>query len=80
MKRTTILFLSLLAVLACSRQAGTTTGSTPEVEARVDKLLSQMSLQEKIGQMNQISAGGDVAQYADALRAGQIGSILNEVV
>ena len=79
MKRTTILFLSLLAVLACSRQAGTTTGSTPEVEARVDKLLSQMSLQEKIGQMNQISAGGDVAQYAEALRAGQIGSILNEV-
>ena len=66
-------------MLACSRQAGTTTGSTPEVEARVDKLLSQMSLQEKIGQMNQISAGGDVAQYADALRAGQIGSILNEV-
>jgi len=79
MKRTKILFLSLLAVLACSRQAGTTTGSTSEVEARVDKLLSQMTLQEKIGQMNQISAGGDVAQYADALRAGQIGSILNEV-
>ena len=79
MKRTKILFLSLMAVLACSRQAGTTTGSTPEVEARVDKLLSQMSLQEKIGQMNQISAGGDVAQYAEALRAGQIGSILNEV-
>ena len=79
MKRTKILFLSLMAVLACSRQAGTTTGSTPEVEARVDKLLSQMTLQEKIGQMNQISAGGDVAQYADALRAGQIGSILNEV-
>ncbi len=79
MKRTKILFLSLLAVLACSRQAGTTTGSTPEVEARVDKLLSQMTLQEKIGQMNQISAGGDVAQYAEALRAGQIGSILNEV-
>ena len=79
MKRTKILFLSLMAVLACSRQAGTTTGSTPEVEARVDKLLSQMTLQEKIGQMNQISAGGDVAQYAEALRAGQIGSILNEV-
>ena len=79
MKRTKILFLSLMAVLACSRQAGTTTGSTPEVEARVDKLLSQMTLQEKIGQMNQISVGGDVAQYADALRAGQIGSILNEV-
>ena len=79
MKYAKILFLSLWAVLACSRQAGTTVGSTPEVEARVDKLLSRMTLQEKIGQMNQISAGGDVAQYAEALCAGQIGSILNEV-
>ncbi|MBQ6761143.1 MAG: glycoside hydrolase family 3 C-terminal domain-containing protein, partial [Bacteroidales bacterium] len=32
-----------------------------------------------IGQMNQVSAGGEVANYADALRKGQIGSILNEV-
>ena len=79
MKCAKILFLSLMAVLACSRQAGTTVGSTPEVEARVDKLLSRMTLQEKIGQMNQVSAGGDVAQYAEALRSGQIGSILNEV-
>jgi beta-glucosidase len=38
-----------------------------------------MTLAEKIGQMNQVSAGGDVANYADALRKGQIGSILNEV-
>ena len=38
-----------------------------------------MTLAEKIGQMNQVSAGGDVSNYADALRKGQIGSILNEV-
>jgi len=79
MKCTKLLLLSLMAVLACSRQAGTTVGSSPEVEARVDKLLGQMTLQEKIGQMNQVSAGGEVSNYADALRKGQIGSILNEV-
>ena len=38
-----------------------------------------MTLSEKIGQMNQISAGGDPANYAEAVRGGQIGSILNEV-
>ena len=79
MKCTKILLLSLMAVLACSRQAGTTVGSSPEVEARVDKLLGQMTLQEKIGQMNQVSVGGEVANYAESLRKGQIGSILNEV-
>ena len=79
MKCTKIVWLSLWVVLACSRQTGTSVGSCPEVEARVDRLLSQMTLAEKIGQMNQVSAGGDVAHYADALRKGQVGSILNEV-
>ncbi|MEE3407355.1 MAG: glycoside hydrolase family 3 N-terminal domain-containing protein, partial [Candidatus Cryptobacteroides sp.] len=35
-------------------------------------------LQEKIGQMNQISAGGSVEPFAEAVRNGQVGSILNE--
>jgi beta-glucosidase len=50
-----------------------------DVDKRVDALLGKMTLQEKIGQMNQISAGGDVSNYAGAIREGQIGSILNEV-
>ena len=49
------------------------------MEARVNKLLSKMTLSEKIGQMNQISAGGAVTDYAEAVRSGQVGSILNEV-
>ena len=81
MKSIRNLYLSALVLLlfSCSGQQGTTVGSTPEVEKRVEKLLSQMTLAEKIGQMNQVSAGGDVSNYADALRKGQIGSILNEV-
>ena len=78
MKCTEILLLGLLAA-ACSHPAASTLGSAPEVEARVDRLLSQMTLAEKIGQMNQISAGGDVDNYADAVRQGQVGSVLNEV-
>jgi len=78
--RTLSLALILFAVISCQeKKQNTTIGSSPEVERRVEKILSQMTLAEKIGQMNQVSAGGDVSNYSDALRKGQIGSILNEV-
>ena len=75
-----ILAVSLLAAASCGqKQKPSTVGTNPDVERRVERLLSQMTLAEKIGQMNQVSAGGDVSNYIDALRKGQIGSILNEV-
>ena len=80
MKHTKILILTLLAVVvSCQGHKTTTVGSTPEIEKRVEDLLSRMTLAEKIGQMNQVSAGGDVANYAEDLRNGRVGSILNEV-
>ena len=81
MKSIRILFVAslLAATVSCAERKPSTVGASPEVERRVDQLLSRMTLAEKIGQMNQVSAGGEVANYADALRKGQIGSILNEV-
>ena len=81
MKHIRILILAslLAATFSCAERKPSTVGASPEVERRVDQLLSRMTLAEKIGQMNQVSAGGEVANYADALRKGQIGSILNEV-
>ena len=81
MKSIRILFVAslLAATISCTERKPSTVGASPEVERRVDQLLSRMTLAEKIGQMNQVSAGGEVANYADALRKGQIGSILNEV-
>ena len=81
MKPIRILFLAslLAATVSCTGPKPSTVGASPEVERRVDQLLSRMTLAEKIGQMNQVSAGGEVSNYADALRKGQIGSILNEV-
>ena len=80
MKITRILFLAaLLCVFSCTRNASSTIGADADVDKRIESILSQMTLAEKIGQMNQVSVGGDVANYADALRGGQIGSILNEV-
>jgi len=74
------LALILLAATACQeKKQNSTIGASPEMERRVEKILSQMTLAEKIGQMNQVSVGGDVSNYTDALRKGQIGSILNEV-
>ena len=81
MSKRIILILAALALLAmsCRENKPGTIGADRDVEARVERLLSRMTLAEKIGQMNQVSAGGDVSNYADALRKGQIGSILNEV-
>lgn len=48
-------------------------------EERVQALLDQMTLQEKIGQLNQLSVGGFNHGTAGEIRAGKVGSILNEV-
>ena len=52
-----------------------------DVEVRVRDLLSRMTLEEKVGQLQQVqAAGGHVSDaLRDATRAGRIGSIINEV-
>ena len=59
-------------------------GAAPRIdgiEQRVDELLGRMTLAEKIGQMHQVNVGDSyIHDYlADALRAGRVGSVLNEV-
>lgn len=54
------------------------TSVNPE-DARVEEILSQMTLQEKIGQLNQLSVSGYNEDMAGQIRAGMVGSILNEV-
>ncbi|MEE4279132.1 MAG: beta-glucosidase BglX [Halieaceae bacterium] len=63
-------------------QAPVDTGAASgDIAARVAELVQQMGLDEKIGQMSQLqSAGGHVPEHlADAIRRGEVGSILNEV-
>ena len=66
----------LIAIVAAAVSCGQ---RKSDVDIRVDSILRQMTLSEKIGQMNQISVGGEVSNYAGAIRDGQVGSILNEV-
>ena len=55
--------------------------AAPALEQRVAELLGRMTLAEKIGQMNQVHAGDmdPVEELGDALRAGRIGSVINQV-
>jgi beta-glucosidase len=51
------------------------------LERRISTLLERMTLAEKIGQLNQLNAGDDVAvaPLRDAIRAGRVGAVLNVV-
>lgn len=49
----------------------------PETEARVEALLAQMTLEEKVGQMNQISPRWRDGDIDAEIRAGSVGSVLN---
>ncbi|MFN2515154.1 MAG: glycoside hydrolase family 3 N-terminal domain-containing protein, partial [Pyrinomonadaceae bacterium] len=58
----------------------------PAIEARISALLRQMTLEEKLGQLNQFSGGGPTGptdprtgriNYKQMIAAGQIGSLLN---
>ena len=45
-----------------------------ETEKKIDQLLGQMTLHEKVGQMNQLSGG---AWLVESAAKGEVGSILN---
>lgn len=48
-------------------------------EQKITELLSKMTLQEKIGQMNQVSSAGLTDDMKGQIRSGKVGSILNEL-
>ncbi|MDE7396122.1 MAG: glycosyl hydrolase, partial [Muribaculum sp.] len=82
MKKSTI----IIALISCSfltvNAAKTPLYKNPSatVEQRVDDLLHRMTLEEKIGQMNQTVSCErveDIAPYADMVRKGHIGSFMN---
>ncbi|HMK31474.1 MAG TPA: beta-glucosidase BglX [Terriglobales bacterium] len=57
--------------------------TNPDIDSRVEALLKQMTLEEKIGQVNQYSAGEPTGpgsgrtNYQDMVARGQIGSLFN---
>ena len=59
--------------------------NSPEIEAKVEALLRQMTLEEKVGQLGQYSAGQPtgpgtgLTEYSDMVAKGQIGCLYNIV-
>lgn len=68
-----VLVFSVTTALAAYGQVN------PVVEQQIDELISKMTLQEKIGQMNQLTGLGLSDDMTSLIRAGKIGSILNEL-
>lgn len=70
-----ILSLALLAGISAAPACALTES---EIEANIASLLGQMTLEEKIGQLNQLSGSGYSPQMAGMVKGGAVGSILNE--
>src|SRR5690349_8670342 len=55
----------------------------PAIEQRIQDLLAKMTIEEKVGQLNQYSAGQSTgpgtgrSNYTEMIAAGRIGSLLN---
>ncbi|MGC8824213.1 MAG: glycoside hydrolase family 3 N-terminal domain-containing protein [Bacteroidales bacterium] len=62
-------------LMGCSHQPE----KDAKIEERIDALMKQMTLEEKIGQMCQLNSNGNVADYKELIKAGKIGSFLNEI-
>lgn len=79
MKRIRTVFLFAAAAVLSAACSSMVSEEDKIVESRVDALLSKMTLQEKIGQMNQVSISGLSPDIEGGVRSGAIGSVLNEV-
>lgn len=73
--------LGLLLIVTMNETIASPPGDKAVIEERIEALLGRMTLAEKIGQMSQVNVGDSyVHEYlADAIRAGQVGSVLNSV-
>ena len=73
------------AAMAAQSSAGQTGIADPKIDARVESLLHRMTLEEKIGQLVQYSAGQPTGpgtgrtDYEDMIAQGQIGSLFNVI-
>lgn len=69
--------LLLLPLVSCTQVQNK--GGDAATEQKVEALLSKMTLEEKLRQMNQISSYGNIEDMSGLIKKGEIGSILNEV-
>ena len=71
-KKIFIGIFSLLCFISCTQVKNDT-------ESKIDNLIKKMTLEEKIGQMNQLSSYGSIEYMSKLIKKGKVGSILNEI-
>ena len=64
-------------MLGCIISASSQQAKDAEIEKKIDALVSKMTLEEKIGQMNQETVGRNLDGTKTKVKDGQIGSFLN---
>ena len=75
--------LALAGVMAAQGASSMSWGNDPQVEAKIDTLLKQMTLDEKVGQLVTYSQGiptgpgTNRSDYKEMVAKGQLGSIFN---
>ncbi|HET9571097.1 MAG TPA: glycoside hydrolase family 3 N-terminal domain-containing protein [Bacteroidales bacterium] len=67
-----VLAILLLTLLSCNQ-------SKDPTERRIDELIAKMTLQEKIGQLNQVTGLGLTEPNIALIKEGKVGSIINEI-
>jgi beta-glucosidase len=78
-----VLLWCLASTLFVSAQTRRQWQNAPDIERKVEALLKQMSLEEKVGQLNQYSYGTPTgpatgrSAVEDSIRRGEVGSFLN---
>lgn len=64
----------MLPFVSCRQAPG---DQDSDMDRRVEALLKEMTLEEKIGQMSQISPSSDLTAVTEIIKNGQAGSVLN---
>ncbi|MDR3128979.1 MAG: beta-glucosidase BglX [Tannerellaceae bacterium] len=79
MKKGGVVFCMCAAILlsACDKKTVSEKDSDA-IDHKVEKLLSKMTLEEKIGQLDQITSAGNFDELAGRIKGYFVGSILNE--
>lgn len=71
--------LSLMAIAAAATPFMVSASTPEQIDEKVNHLLRHMTVEEKVGQLNQLSGRGLAPDMVEMVASGKVGSILNEV-
>lgn len=79
MNRYISILIGIAFVVSC--KSGVEKSNTSSLEYKIDSVLSKLSIEEKLGQMTQISSfySSEPEKLKEMIRTGKLGSLLNEV-